>query len=167
MSFLNFPPDFKSKQILICQKQFFQCLHWLIAIQNKQMRGKFELDKSHLGHPSIRLNNIALGFSDKTNHRNVEDFGFGKLQKCFACFAQYSRFCYRKFIWYWPLWLSSGHHFLNFYDMKACLNNYIIYFYKQKTSFWIWTNYVFSENQNGSYETNLLKLECWNILFQI
>ena len=60
LSFLNFPPDFKSKQILIGQKQFFQCLHWLTAIQNKQKGGKFELDKSHLGHPSIRLNNIAL-----------------------------------------------------------------------------------------------------------
>ena len=60
LSFLNFPPDFKSKQILIGQKQFFQCLHWLIAIQNKQKGGKFELDKSHLGHPSIRLSNIAL-----------------------------------------------------------------------------------------------------------
>ena len=34
LSFLNFPPDFKSKQILIGQKQFFQCLHWLTAIQN-------------------------------------------------------------------------------------------------------------------------------------
>ena len=60
LSFLNFPPDFKSKQILIGQKQFFQCLHWLTAIQNKQKGGKFELDKSHLGHPSIRLSNIAL-----------------------------------------------------------------------------------------------------------
>ena len=60
LSFLNFLPDFKSKQIPIGQKQFFQCYHWLTAIQNKQKGGKFELDKSHLGHPSIRLNNIAL-----------------------------------------------------------------------------------------------------------
>ena len=64
LSFLNFPPDFKSKQILIGQKQFFQCLHWLTAIQNKQKGGKFELDKSHLGHPSIRLSNLALEINE-------------------------------------------------------------------------------------------------------
>ena len=64
LSFLNFLPVFKSKQILIGQKQFFQCLHWLTAIQNKQKGGKFELDKSHLGHPSIRLSNIALDFKE-------------------------------------------------------------------------------------------------------
>ena len=60
LSFLNFPPDFKSKQILIGQQQFFQCWHWLTAIQNKQKGGKFELDKSHLGHPSKWLNLTAL-----------------------------------------------------------------------------------------------------------
>ena len=45
-------------------------MHWLIAIQNKQMRGKFELDKSHLGHPSIRLNNIALDTNSQTKKRS-------------------------------------------------------------------------------------------------
>ena len=56
----EFSARFQVKTNLIGQKQFFQCLHWLTAIQNKQKGGKFELDKSHLGHPSIRLNNIAL-----------------------------------------------------------------------------------------------------------